>query len=276
MHPDIYSARVAAPDLRVPSRPPAPELSVVIPIFNEDELLIPLYRRIMAVLKPLGMVFELVFVNDGSRDASPLLLNRLAAFDSRVVVVHLSRNFGRQRAVSAGLDTSRGAAVAVMDGDLQDPPEMLPELIDRWRNGSEVVHAVPTGQQNGRRPRLADLGLLRLLRPMHDSDSLRVGDRFYLMDRKVVEVLKHLPEQVRFVCGVRQVVGFRQLNIEYERSARRACRSKNKFRQLLALAVGGLGMVGTFVWRMVVEVQNRPAYIVREVVRGEPAASRAA
>ncbi len=127
----------------------APELSVVVPLFNEQETLPDLYRRLTAALTAAGVRYELVLVNDGSGDATALHLDRLAASDPRVVAVHLSRNFGHQPAVSCGIDQARGDAVVVMDGDLQDPPELLPRLLDRWRDGFDVVYAVREKRKEG-------------------------------------------------------------------------------------------------------------------------------
>src|SRR2546421_2232437 len=115
--------------------PLQPEVSVVVPLFNEQENVLELYHRTTIALDPLGSDYELVLVDDGSRDATPRLLDELCTLDARVVVVHLSRNFGHQAAISAGLDHARGRAVIVMDGDLQDPPEVLPQFLDAWRRG---------------------------------------------------------------------------------------------------------------------------------------------
>src|SRR5689334_481558 len=119
-----------------------PEVSVVVPLFNEEENVAALHRRLAAALRPLGVAYEIVFVDDGSRDATPRLIDALRAGDPNLVALRLSRNFGHQAAVSAGLDHARGRAVLVMDGDLQDPPEVIPLFLGLWRDGYDVVYAV--------------------------------------------------------------------------------------------------------------------------------------
>ncbi len=229
----------------------APTLSVVVPLFNEHENLPALYHRLVAALAPLGEPFELVFVNDGSRDATPAMLDLLAATDPRVTAVHLSRNFGHQPAVTAGLDHARGDAVIVMDGDLQDPPEVLPQFVAKWRAGHEVVYAVRRKRKEGPLKRLGYFAFYRVLRAVADLDiPLDAGD-FCLMDRQVVDQLKAMPERVRFVRGLRTFVGFRQVGVEYERDARAAGRSKYTFRKLLGLAIDGLLNFSSYPLRLV-------------------------
>jgi dolichol-phosphate mannosyltransferase len=216
------------------------EVSVVVPLYNEEENAAELYRRLRAALEQCAGSFELVFVNDGSKDATPELLDRLAAGDSRVTIIHLSRNFGHQAAVSAGIDYSRGSAIVVMDGDLQDPPEVLDQFLARWKAGAEVVYAVRTARKEGALKRLGYFAFYRLLRAVSDLDiPLDSGD-FCLMDRKVADVLRHLPERQRFVRGLRTFVGFKQVGLEYERAARAAGQPKYGFRALVRLAVDGL------------------------------------
>jgi dolichol-phosphate mannosyltransferase len=213
---------------------------VVVPLYNEQENIPELYRRLTAALEALGRPYELVLVNDGSRDSTGLLLDGLHARDGRVVAIHLSRNFGHQAAVSAGIDHAGGQAVVVMDGDLQDPPEVLGQFVARWQQGAEVVYAVRTRRKEGLCKRLGYFLFYRLLRAVSDLDiPLDSGD-FCLMDRKVVEALKSLPEQIRFVRGLRTFVGFRQVGLAYERAAREAGRPKYSLRKLVALAIDGL------------------------------------
>lgn len=217
-----------------------PEISVVVPLHNEQETLVELYRRLSLALRSLGMTYEIVLVNDGSRDATPGMIARLQESDPALVALHLSRNFGHQAAVTAGLDHARGLAVAIMDGDLQDPPELLPELVTLWREGNDVVYAVRHRRQEGVLKRLGYFAFYRLMRAMSDLDiPLDSGD-FCLMDRQVVEALKALPERLRFVRGLRSFVGFRQVGLPYDRPAREAGTSKYPLRRLVALAVDGL------------------------------------
>jgi polyisoprenyl-phosphate glycosyltransferase len=225
---------------------PIPEISVVVPLFNEQENVDELHRRLTHALGALGLTYELVLVDDGSRDATPELLDELQARDGHVVVVHLSRNFGHQPAVSAGLDVAAGKAVIVIDGDLQDPPEVLDQFIAAWRAGNDVVYAVRTKRKEGLLKRAGYALFYRLLRAVSDIDiPLDSGD-FCLMDRKVVDMMKHLPEKMRFVRGLRTFVGFRQIGLRYERAARAAGAPKYSFRALFRLAVDGLISFSSF------------------------------
>jgi glycosyltransferase involved in cell wall biosynthesis len=217
-----------------------PDISIVVPLYNEEENARELYRRLTDALEALGVVYELVFVNDGSKDSTPALIGALHEQDARVVGLHLSRNFGHQAAITAGIDHTRGQAVIVMDGDLQDPPEVLEQFIERWRAGNDVVFAVRAKRKENFFKRAGYFCFYRLLRSISDLNiPLDSGD-FCLMDRKVVEVLKHLPERIRFVRGLRTFVGFRQTGLCYERAARSAGKPKYTFRKLIGLAVDGL------------------------------------
>jgi dolichol-phosphate mannosyltransferase len=218
----------------------APDLSIVVPFFNEEENVGELYRRLVAALDALWLSYELVFVNDGSGDRTPALLDELRFRDPRVEPLHLSRNFGHQPAISAGLAHARGQAVLIMDGDLQDPPEVLGRFIERWREGYEVVYAVRTQRKENIFKRAGYYLFYRLLRALSDLDiPLDSGD-FCLMDRKVVDVLNHLPERMRFVRGLRTFVGFRQIGVTYPRAAREAGKPKYNLRALVGLAADGI------------------------------------
>jgi len=232
--------------LVVQNRPPsaprhaAPEISVVVPLFNEAENIGELYRRLSLALAAYAASYELVFVNDGSHDATPALLDALSAADAQVVIVHLSRNFGHQAAITAGLDHARGAAVVLLDGDLQDPPEVLDEFIAAWRDGHEVVYAIRTGRKEGLAKRAGYALFYRIFRAISDLDiPLDSGD-FCLLDRRVVRVLRQLPERQRFVRGLRSFAGFRQTGIAYQRAGRNAGQPKYTWAGLVRLAVDGL------------------------------------
>jgi len=217
-----------------------PRISFVIPLFNEQENLPELHRRLRAALDPLDIEPEIILVNDGSSDATPTMIHMLSQADPRVVGVMLSRNFGHQAAVSAGIAECTGDAVIVMDGDLQDPPEVLGQFIARWRDGAEVVYAVRTKRKEGLLKRTAYGAFYRLLRKLSDIDiPLDSGD-FGLMDRKVVNALLALPERQRFVRGLRCFVGFRQEGLVYERAGREAGAPKYTFKALVRLAMDGL------------------------------------
>lgn len=225
---------------RVVSAEPSIAISVVVPLFNEQENVEELHRRLTVTLRDLGEPYEIVLVDDGSQDATPHLIDAMEEKDPQLVVLHLSRNFGHQPAVCAGIDEAKGRAVIVMDGDLQDPPEALPHFVARWREGFDVVYAVRRHRKEGPLKRLAYFVFYRLLNAISDLEiPLDSGD-FCLMDRKVVDALSRLPERARFVRGLRTYVGFRQVGLPYEREARSAGKPKYTLRALVRLAVDGL------------------------------------
>ncbi|HZL37727.1 MAG TPA: glycosyltransferase family 2 protein [Tepidisphaeraceae bacterium] len=218
-------------------------LSIVLPAFNEQDVLPKTYARFTAMgerLAGLGLDYELLFVNDGSRDETAGMLDALASDDRHVRAVHLTRNFGHQSAVTAGLSVARGDAVAVMDCDLQDPPEILPEFIAKWRQGFQVVYAVRKKRKEWLGKRIAYWSFYRLLSAISELQiPLDSGD-FCLMDRRAVDLLNALPERQRFVRGLRTWIGLRQSGIAYERDARAAGVPQYTFRKLVSLAMDGL------------------------------------
>ena len=217
-----------------------PELSVVIPVYNEVENIPVLYAQLVAVLEGANINFEIVFVDDGSSDESVRKLNELGVSDKRVVVIELARNFGHQVAITAGLDFARGRAIAVMDADLQDPPEVLPQFIAKWREGHDVVYAIREHRKEGWLKRTSYKVFYRLLRRVSNIEiPLDAGD-FCVMDRRVVDLLKNMPERNRFVRGIRSWVGFSQVGLPFERHARHAGTSKYTFGRLMLLALDGL------------------------------------
>jgi glycosyltransferase involved in cell wall biosynthesis len=218
----------------------APEISVVIPVFNEEQTLPELDARLREALCGTDKRYEIVFVNDGSSDRSAEIMHRLREADERVRIIEFSRNFGHQPAISAGLDHAAGDAVIVMDGDLQDPPEVLPTLIERWEKGYDVVYAVRRNRKEGVLDRFAYTTFYRLIARLSDTSlPLDSGD-FALMDRKVVDLIVQMPERSRYIRGLRSWLGFNQIGVEYDRSARYAGRSKYDLRSLLALASDGI------------------------------------
>jgi polyisoprenyl-phosphate glycosyltransferase len=219
---------------------PRPTLSVVIPVYNEQENLPLLYERLTATMESVGQSYEIIFVDDGSRDSSLALLHELQRADGRVAVVELARNFGHQVAISAGLDHARGDGVIVMDADLQDPPEVLPRFIDAWRAGHDVVYAVREQRKEGVLMRLAYAAFYRLLQRVAQIEiPLDAGD-FCLMDRRVVDLLSGMPERNRFVRGIRSWVGLNQVGLPYERQGRHAGKPKYTMSRLIYLALDGL------------------------------------
>ncbi len=218
-------------------------LSVVLPAYNEQDVLQLTYDRFTGVgpqLAEMGLDYELVFVNDGSRDRTPEMLDALAARDPHVHAVHLTRNFGHQAAISAGLQVARGDVVAIMDCDLQDPPEVLPRFLEKWREGFQVVFAVRRKRKEWIGKRFAYWAFYRLMAMTAEMEiPLDSGD-FCLMDRRAVDLLNGLPEQQRFVRGLRTWVGLKQTGIEYERDARAAGVPQYTFSKLVRLAADGL------------------------------------
>jgi len=218
----------------------SPLLSVVLPCFDEQENLEPLYDRLAPALEQVTQGrFEVVIVDDGSTDRSPAMLDALNARDARFKILHFSRNFGHQAALSAGLDAASGDAVVLMDCDLQDPPEVIQDFVARWREGFEVVYGVRRKRKEGLLKRIAYSTFYRSMRAVAQIDvPLDAGD-FCLMDRVVVDTLKRLPESNRFLRGLRSWVGFRHVGVEYERQGRHAGEPKYTALKLLQLAVSG-------------------------------------
>jgi len=214
-------------------------ISVVVPVLNEERNVPELYRRIRATLEPAELDFELIYVDDGSTDRTPEILRELNGNDARVKSLHLTRNFGHQAAISAGLRAASGDAVVVMDGDLQDSPESLPAFIERWRAGYEVVYAVRARREASWLKRLAYRVFYRVLGHISQINvPLDSGD-FSLMDRRVVDVLNAMPERTRFVRGMRSWAGFRQTGLALERGPRFAGEAKYTYGKLLRLALDG-------------------------------------
>jgi glycosyltransferase involved in cell wall biosynthesis len=215
-----------------------PGFSVVAPVYNEREALPQFYRRVVATLETMGEPFELLFVDDGSYDGTTELLRVLAERDPRVRAIRLSRNFGHQMAISAGLDYARGRAVIIMDADLQDPPEVIPALVAQWRAGGEVVYAQRT-QRRGETAfkRLAAAAFYRLIAHITAIPIPRDTGDFRLLDRRVVDALVTLREQHRFLRGLSVWVGFRQVAVPYERQERFAGTTKYPFWKMLRFSL---------------------------------------
>jgi len=215
-------------------------ISIVIPVFNEEETLPKLSERLASASSEWGDTFEVILVDDGSSDRTPEMLRELCQRDPRFKFLSFSRNFGHQTAVTAGLNQVTGDVVAVMDADLQDPPEVLPRFLDKWREGYDVVYAIRKKRKEGPFKRLAYWAFYRILDYL---SSIRIpldsGD-FCLMDRRVVDLLNALPERNRFVRGLRSWLGFKQIGVEYERDARYAGEVKYTLRKLIQLAFDGI------------------------------------
>ena len=217
-------------------------LSIVLPVHNEAEVIRETHARLTAIkssLKTQGLEYELIFVNDGSTDGTDAMLDAIAADDDHVRVVHLTRNFGHQAAVTAGLTLARGGVVAIMDSDLQDPPELLPRFLAKWKEGFQVVYGIRKRRKEWFGKRLAYWAFYRLLASISDVDiPLDSGD-FCVLDRSAVNLLNSLPEKQRFVRGLRSWIGLKQVGIDYERSARWAGTASYQVKDLMKLAVDG-------------------------------------
>lgn len=216
-------------------------ISIVIPVYNEEECLEALFERLAGLRQAaLDETFEFIFVDDGSVDATPTMLERRARTDDAFKVATFSRNFGHQVALTAGLDYARGDAVVTIDADLQDPPELLPEFFAAWQAGHDVIYGVRKRRKEGLLKRSAYFGFYRLLSFLSEIDiPLDSGD-FCVMDRRVVQAMIQIGEQEPFIRGLRAWVGFRHVGLPYERDARAAGQVKYTFRKLLGLALNGI------------------------------------
>jgi glycosyltransferase involved in cell wall biosynthesis len=217
------------------------EYSIVIPIYNEAEVLPTLYKRLTDVMNGLGQPYEILFVNDGSHDASLLLLKDLHAKDERVKFLSLSRNFGQQLAITAGLDHAAGQAVVIMDADLQDPPEVIPRLIEQWRQGYDIVFAVREKRcGEWLFKRITAALFYRLLRHITATEiPLDAGD-FRLMSRRAVEALNSIRERNRFIRGLAGWIGMRQTAVSFVRDIRHAGETKFRLKKMLRFALTGI------------------------------------
>lgn len=219
----------------------SPQYSIVVPVYNEEAVVERTYRRLKDVMDRTGEPYELLFVNDGSRDRTSPILQACAVLDPCVKLIDFSRNFGHQVAITAGMDYAAGEAVVVIDADLQDPPELILEMIDRWKAGFEVVYAKRVKREGETLfKKMTAAAYYRLLRASADIDiPVDTGD-FRLLDRGVIDELKRMPERNRYVRGLVSWVGFRQTSVEYVRQERAAGESKYPLRKMLKLSVDGL------------------------------------
>ncbi len=229
---------VAQQESYLPKAVIQPIYSVVAPVFNEEETLPYFYKRVVAVMEGLSEPFELLLVNDGSRDRSFQIMKGFHERDTRVRVIDFSRNFGHQIAISAGLDYARGQAIIIVDSDLQDPPEVIPRLIERWKKGAEVVYAQRARRIGETRFKLVTASLFyRLMRRITSVDIPRdVGD-FRLMDRRVVDALVSMRKHHRFMRGLSAWVGFRQEAVLYDRQERFAGQTKYPLMKMIRFSL---------------------------------------
>lgn len=229
-----------------------PEISVIVPCFNEEDVLEECHRRLSQVLTEAGEHYELLFVNDGSRDRTAEMLRDLYARDSHVVAVMLSRNFGHQTAVSAGLQTARGKAVVIIDADLQDPPEVIPLMLERWRSGFEVVYGVRSKREGESGFKLWTAAIFyRIISRLSDVKIPEDAGDFRLMDRRAVNGMLAMPERQRLLRAMSSWIGFRQSPLNYERAARFAGTTKYPLRKMINLALDGIVSFSTVPLRLV-------------------------
>jgi polyisoprenyl-phosphate glycosyltransferase len=222
------------------SRPPL--LSVVVPCANEEAVLFETHRRLTEVLSSIpSLAFEILYVDDGSTDATPSLLRKLQRTDGRVRVIRLSRNFGHQVAITAGMEHATGDAVVVIDADLQDPPEVIAEFVEQWRQGNEVAYGVRSERDGETAFKLWTAKLFyRLIgRLSETSIPLDTGD-FRLMDRVVVDALLAMPERDRFIRGMVSWLGFSQVAVPYRRAPRLAGKTKYPLFKMIRFAMDGI------------------------------------
>lgn len=219
----------------------SPDLSVVVAVYNEDPRnLVRLLQRLEEILLQAGIKYEVVFVNDGSGERTSRALKEIALEFPYVKLINLSRNFGQQAAITAGMDHCDGRAVVNIDSDLQDPPELIPQMMDLWRRGYDVIYATRSTRKDSVPKRLFAHLYYRVLSSVAAVEIPRDTGDFRLMDRKVVEALKRLPEKKRFLRGLVPWLGFRQVGIAVDRGARELGESTYTIRKLLRLAFDGI------------------------------------
>lgn len=221
--------------------PATPVFSIIAPVFNEEPIIPELYRRLVEVMDSTGEPWELVMINDGSRDGSAREMHALQERDPRVRVVNFARNFGHQNAVTAGMDYARGQAIVIIDADLQDPPSVILDLIAKWREGYHVVYAVRSERRGETWFKQMTAKLFyRVIYRITDVDiPLDTGD-FRLMDRQVVNAVKTMREHNRFIRGLTSWVGFRQTGVQYIRQERFAGETKYPLRKMLRFALDAI------------------------------------
>ncbi|WWB83974.1 glycosyltransferase family 2 protein [Priestia aryabhattai] len=215
--------------------------SIVVPVYNEEEVIHETYGRLTEVMRSTKEAYELLFVNDGSRDRTAEIIKEYSEQDPAVVLLDFARNFGHQIAITAGMDYARGEAVVVIDADLQDPPELILEMIEKWKQGFDVVYAKRTKRKGETYFKKQTAAMFyRFLRAMTDIDiPLDTGD-FRLLDRKVCNQMNSIQEKNRFVRGLVSWVGFKQIAVEYERDERLAGESKYPLKKMLKLSMDGI------------------------------------
>lgn len=222
-------------------------ISVIVPLYNEELVIHELYKKLTDVLYRYKDEYEIILINDGSRDKTLQLAKQLCFQDKKVKLINFSRNFGHQAALTAGMDKTSGRVVVTIDADLQDPPEIIPEMVKRWGEGYQVVHGVRKKRKGESIFRHAAIFLFyRFLRKTTHIDITVDSGDFRLMDRRVVDELKKMREKNRYIRGMVSWVGFRQTEVEYVREKRFAGKTKYPFRKLVKLAIDGIFSFSSF------------------------------
>lgn len=225
-------------------------VSLVFPVYNEEKVLPFLYERVCQIIGQLDYDFEVILINDGSRDTSLSLMKQFHQADSRFKIIDFSRNFGHQVAITAGIDFATGDAVILMDADLQDPPELVPQLLSKWNEGYQVVYGIRKTRKEHIFKRMAYALFYRILEYISDIPiPLDAGD-FCLMDRVVIDTLKSMQERNRFVRGLRSWAGFRQIGLAYSREKRYRGEVKYTLSKLMNLALDGIFAFSYFPLRL--------------------------
>ena len=216
-------------------------ISVAVPVYNEQENIDALYREVVRYLEPLPYRFELIYIDDGSKDATPLILDRLSQQDSRVRALILARNYGFQTALTCGMENAEGDAVITMDGDLQHPPALLPTLIARWEAGAEVVQTIRKDTEGvSLLKKLTSRGFYQLINAISKVHIVEGGSDFRLLDRKVVLGFRRFGERAKFIRGIISSIGYKQEYLEFVAPPRRAGKSKFSLGKMLHFALDGI------------------------------------
>lgn len=217
-------------------------LSVIVPCYNEQEVLRATHERLTSVLAGMSWLdYELIFVNDGSHDDTQVILAQLQLVDPHVRILLLSRNFGHQIAVTAGLEEATGDAVVIIDADLQDPPEVIPQMVQLWRDGNDVVYGLRTDRQGESKFKLWTAKVFyRLINRLSETKMPFDAGDFRLIDRRVVQVVNEMPERARFLRGMVSWAGFKQVSLPYERAPRHAGTSKYPLMKMISFAMDGI------------------------------------
>ena len=216
-------------------------ISIVTPVYNEEDNVVFFHEEITKVMKTTGMDYELIYVNDGSRDRTDKLIHELAEKDSHVRAITFARNFGHQTAITCGMDFARGDAVITMDGDMQHPPELIPLLLEKWKDGYDIVQTIRTStEDSGLIKKITSAGYYKVINSISKTPVTPGGSDFRLMNRKSLDVFLRFREHARFIRGIVGGLGFKQTTIKFEAPARHAGVSKFSMNKMLHFAMDGI------------------------------------